>query len=151
MQQYARDNFWWYDFCCIYKKKGFCMQKLLLFVIFPALIYASYNPFFSDASKPEAKKETVKIVTQKAKAKKIPQRKNIQITYFGFVHSKKGKFALINFMEKNIIVRENDSLYLDEQIFKVKKITSNSILLKDRYLRSQMVYFSSRKARESRQ
>lgn len=128
------------------------MQKLLLFIISSTFLYASYNPFFSDTPKKEVKQEPVKTIVKEVRVKKpIPKRQNAKITYFGFIESIKGKFALINFEDKNIIIRKNDSLYIGEQIFKVKKITSNSILLKDRYSRPQMVYFSSRKAREDRQ
>ncbi|MCF6309137.1 MAG: hypothetical protein L3J19_01475 [Sulfurimonas sp.] len=115
----------------------------VIFIILPTFIYAAYNPFFSDKNAPKPKAPEVKVVIQKAKPKPIPKRQNAKITYIGFIESKKGKFALVSFDEKNIVVRKNDSLYLDEQIFKVFKITSNFILLKDRYSRSQTIYFSS--------
>ncbi len=119
------------------------MKKLLaIFITTPSLIYAAYNPFFSDEVAPKQKKETQKVIIQQ---KQTPTRKNAQIGYFGFIESNKGKFALISFNDKNIVIRESDSLYLDEQIFKVTKITSNYILLNDRYKRAQTVYFSSQK------
>lgn len=115
----------------------------VIFIILPTFIYAAYNPFFSDKNAPKPKAPEVKVVIQKAKPKPIPQRQNAEVTYIGFIESKKGKFALVSFDEKNIVIRKNDSLYLGEQIFKVFKITSNFILLKDRYSRSQTIYFSS--------
>ena len=115
------------------------MQKIFVFfIILPTLIFAAYNPFFSDKTAPKPQKQ-VKLVPQKP----IPERKNAKVSYIGFIESKKGKFALVSFDEKNIVVRKNDSLYLGEQIFKVFKISSNFILLKDRYGRSQTIYFSS--------
>ena len=119
------------------------MKRLLaIFITVPSLIYAAYNPFFSDEKPPVQKKESQKVITQQ---KPTPTRKNAEIGYFGFIESNKGKFALVSFSGKNIVIRENDSLYLDEQIFKVTKITSNYILLNDRYKRAQTVYFSSQK------
>lgn len=116
------------------------MQKIFVFfIIFTASVFAAYNPFFSDKSAPKPRiQESKPVVT-----KPIPQRQNAKVSYIGFIESKKGKFALVSFDEKNIVVRKNDSLYLGEQIFKVFKITSNYILLKDRYSRSQTIYFSS--------
>lgn len=119
------------------------MKKILaIFITSTSLIYAAYNPFFSDDTAPKQKKETSKVIIEQ---KPTPTRKNAQIGYFGFIESNKGKFALVSFSGKNIVIRENDSLYLDEQIFKVTKITSNYILLNDRYKRAQTVYFSSQK------
>ena len=106
-------------------------------------IYASYNPFFQETKVFIPKQQNIQKSTKPIVYKPKPTRKNIQMTYFGFIHSKKGKFALVNFQNKNIIIRVNDSLYIDEQIFKIDKITSNYILLKDRYHRFQTVYFSS--------
>ncbi len=116
------------------------MQKIFVFfIILPTFVLAAYNPFFSDKSAPKQKVQESKPVVTKP----VPERKNAKVTYIGFIESKKGKFALVSFDEKNIVVRKNDSLYLGEQIFKVFKITSNFILLKDRYSRSQTIYFSS--------
>ncbi|MEA1955297.1 MAG: hypothetical protein U9N02_02245 [Campylobacterota bacterium] len=119
------------------------MQKIFILYILSVTIYASYNPFFQETTKPKVQKQIFETNTKKVYIKPKPKRKNINITYFGFIESKKGKFALVNFQNKNIVIRRNDSLYIDEQIFKIKKITSNYILIKDRYSRLQTVYFSS--------
>jgi len=119
------------------------MQKILIIIILYVEIFASYNPFFQEIKVSVPKKQNIHKTTKTIVYKPKPTRKNIQMTYFGFIHSKKGKFALVNFQNKNIIIRANDSLYIDEQIFKINKITSNYILLKDRYNRFQTVYFSS--------
>ena len=122
------------------------MQNIfVILIILPTFIYAAYNPFFSDKNAPKPKAPEVKVIIQKVKPKPkpIPTRQNANIAYIGFIESKKGKFALVNFDGKNIVIRKKDSLYLGERIFRVFKITSNSILIKDRYSRSQTIYFSS--------
>ena len=117
-------------------------KKVLVLAIIPSLIYAAYNPFFTEKkSIDQPKKEIIRIIEKPKQP--LPQRKNIEITYFGFVESKKGKFALVSFNDKNIVIRQRDSLYLNEQIFKVKQITSNFILFTDKHYRVQTVYFSS--------
>jgi hypothetical protein len=122
-------------------------RVLAIFITTTTFLYAAYNPFFSDDSAPKQKQQASRTTVQE---KPTPTRQNAQIGYFGFIESKKGKFALINFSGKNIVIREEDSLYLDEQIFKVLKITSNYILLNDRYSRAQTVYFSSEKQENQR-
>jgi len=118
------------------------MQKIFFIIISTSMLFASYNPFFSGAkeiqtTKTISKQQTKTIVYKKQK------RENLKIIYFGFVESKKGRFALINFQGKNIVIKTKDSLYTDENIYKIIKITSNLIVLKDRYARYQSVYFSS--------
>ncbi len=127
------------------------MQKILLiFVVLPTFIYAAYNPFFKDTKpeqtlqmrQPEIQKTTIKHYKPSPRQK----RKTIKMTYFGFIESNKGIFALVRFNKKNIVIRKNDSLYHDEQIFKIKKITSNYILIRDKKGRAETVYFSSAQA-----
>jgi len=120
------------------------MQKLLIAILsLSSLLNASYNPFFG-GEKPlvlpnyNIKPAPVKVV------KPVPKRKNIEMSYFGFIESKKGKFALVSFDQDTIVIKQNDSLYLDEQIFKITKITTNYIHLKDRRGRIQTVYFSTK-------
>jgi predicted alpha/beta-fold hydrolase len=117
------------------------MQKMLLFFItVPTLIYAAYNPFFSEQKPPKPKIQESQPTAQQ---NSTPLKQTAKIGYFGFIESSKGKFALVNFEKKNIVITLNDSLYLDDQIFKVINITSNYILFNDRYNRPQSVYFSS--------
>ena len=119
------------------------MHKIfIIFFILPSFIFAAYNPFFSDAQAPKTKAPAVKYVVEKAKIK-LPARTNINMTYIGFVETKKGIFALVTFSGKNIVVQAKDSLYNNEEIYKIKKITSNYILVKDKHYRTQKVYFSS--------
>jgi len=75
----------------------------------PTIIYAAYNPFFSDKKATESANQI-----QKPKPKPIPQRKSLKMTYFEFIESTKGKFALVSFNSQNIVIRKNDSLYIDE-------------------------------------
>lgn len=119
------------------------MGKIFIISILSVVIYASYNPFFQENTKQISQKKAYK-QTKNIVYKPRPTRKNIDMTYFGFIHTNKGRFALVNFQNKNIILQKNDSLYIDEQIFKIKKITSNYILINDRYSRIQTVYFSSK-------
>ena len=120
------------------------MQKLLMIIlIIPDFLHAAYNPFFGEEKPLVLPNYNIKPAPPKV-VKPVPARKNIDMSYFGFVESKKGKFALVSFTKKTIVVKEQDSLYLGEQIFKITKITSNFIHLKDRRNRVQTVYFSSR-------
>ena len=119
------------------------MQKILIaFVLVETLMYASYNPFFNEPQAFEPQKQVVKTVVVKPAPKPIPKRQTLEMVYFGFVQSNKGKFALVKVGGKTIVIRKNNSIYLDERILKVNKITSNYILMKDRYSRLQTVYFS---------
>jgi len=121
------------------------MPYLLLLIITTAL-FASYNPFFQNNKSQTSQRYTNATTKTKAIYTPKPKRKNIQMVYFGYIDTKKGKFALVSFQNKNIIIKVNDSLYKNEEIFKIKKITSNYILLKDRYNRYQSVYFSSKES-----
>ena len=126
------------------------MSKILvIFMMLPTFIYAAYNPFFSDTQTPKKKQEALKVIIQKAKAKPTPPRKSVKMTYIGFVETSKGKYALVTFKKKNIVIQKNDSLYVDEKSFLVKKITSNYIQLRDRHYRMQTVYFSSEKKKNN--
>lgn len=120
------------------------MRIIFTLLLLQLSVFAAYNPFFKD---PEADKNRVIIKAPKTiKAyTPAPKRKSISMTYFGFVSSLTGEFALVSFSGKNIVIRQNDSLYNNEEIFKVGEITSNYILLKDRQGRAQTVYFSSGK------
>ena len=119
------------------------MHKILfVLTIVSTLVHALYNPFFVEDKPPERIQIQKKEIVYKEK-KPVVARKNIDMTYFGFVSSNIGEFALVSFNGKNIIISQNDSLYNNEDIFKIGKITSNYILLKDRQGRRQTVYFSS--------
>jgi len=118
-------------------------KKLMIFVLIPISLYAAYNPFFKGETPPKPLFKQQKQVQTVVVRPKVAKRKTIEMTYFGFVESNKGLFALVEFDKKNIVIRQNDSLYLDEQRYKIKKITSNYILLKDKRGRIEAVYFST--------
>lgn len=116
------------------------MQRIImLFAILPVLAYASYNPFFTPHTKPVAKPTVVMKQVKQEKAEKI----DVQFTYFAYLESKKGKFALIKFNGRNIVVRQNNSVYLDNKVYKVQTITSNYLRLSDSYNEMKTVYFST--------
>ncbi len=132
------------------------MKKVLVvFIVSSLSIHAAYNPFFEEKPAPTSQEQVPKTIIktiikkEPIRTKSIPQRKNIEISYYGFIHTNKGKFALVSFQDKNIVIKINDSLYINEQIFKVNKITSNYILMQDRYNRTQTVYFSSKQRENS--
>ena len=124
------------------------MQKIfIILLIIPTYIYAVYNPFFTEL--PVKKQEITEYQapqptpTKTYKPIQMTPRKSIEMTYFGFIESIKGEYALVAFNDKNIILQANDSLYDDEQVYKITKVTSNYILLKDNFGRVETVYFSS--------
>ena len=121
------------------------MHKVLfVLTIVSSLAHALYNPFFTEDKPPrEIRQEKIITETVYQKPVNIVARKSINMKYFGFVSSTIGEFALVNFKGRNIVISANDSLYNNEDIFKISKITSNYILLKDRQGRAQTIYFSS--------
>lgn len=117
------------------------MFKIALLLFTSALLFGAYNPFFNDqkAQKPQ-------VVEKKVYSLDPPvaeSRQTIKIGYFGFIESAKGRFALVSFDGQNIVIKESDTLHLENQIYKIIKITSSSILINDKYSRSQSIYFSS--------
>ena len=118
------------------------MHKIIIFALFPVFLYASYNPFFTPNKQVPRQKIATKIVRQVAS---VPQaRPNIAIAYFAFLETKKGRFALIDFAGKTIVVHEGDSLYQGNNVYKVKKLTSNYLNITGGSYRVQKVYFSSK-------
>lgn len=116
-------------------------------ILLPTFIYATYNPFFTETKTVQITEEKTVTIIEKPKPKPIPEREDIKMTYFGFIESSKGKFALVNFNDKNIVIQQNDSLYINEKVYKIATVTSNFIHLSDRFRRKQTVYFSSDKER----
>jgi len=115
-------------------------------------LYSAYNPFFTEIKPIETPtvkvqkqepKQIIKTIIKREIKTNIPKKTNIKLQYFGFLETAKGKFALIRFDEKTIIVKGKDSLYLGEKTYKINKINSNYMLIEDSYKRIQSVYFSS--------
>ena len=130
-------------------------KKIILLIILPTIIYAAYNPFFSDNKPPEAlqtrQKTIYKAPIKYYKPRAKVSRKTIKMTYFGFIEASKGVFALVKYQGKNIVIRTHDFLYHNEQRFKIGKITSNYILIKDKKGRAETVYFSSAESQQQLQ
>lgn len=125
------------------------MQRVVLFIfMINYTLNAAYNPFFNNKQPKEVqssqaieKHQEPKVIIKEISIPK-PQR-DIKMRYFGFVESSKGRFALVNFDKKNIVLKENDQLNINEWAFNILKITSNYILLTDKANKSQTIYFSS--------
>lgn len=119
------------------------MKKMFIFsIIIPAFIHASYNPFFNNTESPKRKESETKIIIQQPKPD--IKRTDIQVSYFGFVESDKGKFALVKINGKNIVLKQKDSVYIGEQVVEVINLSSNYIILKDGDNAPQTIYFSSK-------
>jgi hypothetical protein len=118
-------------------------QILIILLIIPTYIYALYNPFFTQDPPPKKVISENKIIEKVYVQVKQEPRTNIEMTYIGYIESNKGTYALVKFNGKNIVVKTNDSMYSDEQIYKIDEITTNHLLIKDKIGRAQKVYFSS--------
>jgi len=119
------------------------MRIVLVVFILICSLNAFYNPFFVEDKPKDIQQQREVIQKVIVKPKPIPARKSVNMTYFGYVSGNAGKYALISFNGKNIVVTQNDSLYNNEDIFKIFKINSNYIVVKDRQGRAETVYFSS--------
>ncbi len=117
------------------------MFKIIFLFFTSTLLFAAYNPFFNDQKTPKPQVAEKKVYSLDPPI--VESRQNAQIRYFGFIESNKGRFALVSFDGQNIVIKEDDTLYLDDQTFKIIKITSSSILLNDKQKRAQSIYFSS--------
>lgn len=128
------------------------MHKVItIFVIIPTFAYALYNPFFSEPPRKTVKTTQVQKPVKRIyiKPKQTPTMKEFKMKYFGFVESNKGKFALVKFNDKNIVIKKDDSIYIDDSVFKIINITSNNIVIKDNYSKFRTVYFSSENQRQN--
>ena len=121
------------------------MYKILaIFMILPTFIYAAYNPFFSDKKAPKQTAPVKYIIQEvKEKPKPIPPRKGVKMAYLGFIETKKGILALVTFDGQNIIIQKDTILYQNEDVYKIKKITTNYILLRDGNYRRHKIYFTT--------
>lgn len=117
------------------------MFKIVFFISVSTTLFAAYNPFFNDQKVQKPQPVEKKIYSLEPPV--VESKQNLKIAYFGFIESAKGRFALVGIEGKNIVVKESDTLYLDDQTYKIIKISSSSILLSDKQNRSQSIYFSS--------
>ena len=104
------------------------MHKIMILVLLPLLAYASYNPFFKP-NKPVVRQKTIKTNISKV-VKKPNIVTNVAISYFAYLETSKGKFAIVNFNGKTIVIHQGDSLYLGNKVYKVTKLTSSRTVWK---------------------
>lgn len=117
-------------------------KSILFFVFFSVCLHALYNPFFREYKAPKKVVEE-KVVVVKEKAKPNVPLQTIEIKFIGYIESNKGKFALVTFDGHNIVVKKNDPLYSGSKMFKVAKITTNYILVRDPNFKIQTIYFTT--------
>ncbi len=123
-----------------------------LFLVLTIAVYAAYNPFFDGS---ESSKKTIKnssplpflpphIAALDPQSVLLGERNTpqSQILYFGFIEADKGKYALIKVNNNNIIVKENNKIYLNNQLYFVRDISSNAVLMETGAKQMKTVYFS---------
>lgn len=126
------------------------MPKIFLFSFFVSFLYAAaYNPFFN--VKPMKKQEepigeikTVQKQTQQLVKPQMKKKSDFKISYFGYLKTKKGSFALVEYENKTFVIKESDNIFLSSSKFKVVKIKTNAITLKRENSTYQNIYFSKR-------
>ena len=118
------------------------MHKIMILMLLPLLASASYNPFFKP-NKPITRQKVTKVKVRQV-AKKPDVRPNVNVSYFAFLETDKGKFALVDFNGKTIVVRQGDSLYSNNTAFKIKTITSNYLYISGNGYKVQKIYFTSK-------
>ena len=119
-------------------------KKLMIVLILPTFIYASYNPFFrKDPTPVKVETPAIEVVIKEVKPVKTNAKIALTIKYFGFVSTYKGEYALVKFGGRSIVVSKNDSLYGSDGVYKIEKIASNYIVIRDYEGRAQKFYFSS--------
>lgn len=115
------------------------------------IAYGAYNPFFDDT-------EPSKKVSRPTALLLPPPTMNLQppstfsepkistpaqqILYFGFIESAKGKFALVKVNEENIVLKENNRVYMYNAPYYVRDISSNAVVIEDAEKRIKTIYFS---------
>jgi Tfp pilus assembly protein PilP len=118
------------------------MHKIMILILLPLLAYASYNPFFTP-HKPKVRQKVTKVNVRQV-VKKLDVRVNLGISYFAFLETNKGKFALVDFAGKTIVIRQGDSLYSGNNKYKVTRLTSNYLYITGNGYSVQKVYFTSK-------
>ncbi len=117
-------------------------MRFLFIVLFAATLHAAYNPFFSEKPK-EPKPQIKKSVPKPAPSPKLSPLTQIDITYFGYVQTDKGQFALLEMQNRTFAIRQGGNLYHGSSAIKVVKVSSNAIVLKNAG-KYKTVYFSQK-------
>ena len=124
-------------------------------LLFIALsVNAAYNPFFREAPKVKKAPVLAAPVTQgmplppllNSNLASLPAIKPAfdlsQLTYYGYLETKKGKFALLKVGEGVVVLKEGDLFYANNGKYFVRNITSNFITVDDSG-RTQTIYFTT--------
>lgn len=124
-------------------------NHLTLFFIVTVFAHAAYNPFFDNS---EASPKVIQSTIVPANISSLnPQtvflggqntQARSQIIYFGFIEAQKGKYALMKVNNDNIIVKENNKIYINNQLFYVREISSNAIFMETETKQVKTIYFS---------
>ncbi len=130
---------------------------LWLFFLFSSVAQGAYNPFFSDkASSPKIIKTERALIPPPRMFAPLPilppppaismeikpPQAPMQIRYFGYIESDKGKFALIKLNESAMVLKENNRVYLNSIPYFVREISSNMVILEDGLKQIKTIYFS---------
>lgn len=127
------------------------MNFLGLFFLFIGVAYGAYNPFFDDAESPKKLTRptalllpppTINLQPPPSYSEpKIPLQTQ-SILYFGFIETVKGKFALVKVNNENIVLKENNRVYMFNAPYFVREVNSNAIVVEDGEKRIKTIYFS---------
>lgn len=120
-------------------------------LLFLALsLQAAYNPFFRESPKvkkapePVAKPMPLPPLLKPA-FEPLPAPKAVSLstfTYYGYVETKKGKFALLKIGENAVVLKEGDPFYANNSKYFVRNITSNYLTI-DESGKTQTIYFTT--------
>lgn len=132
-------------------KKIFC-----LFFLFTGMIYGAYNPFFTDAEPPKPVSRSTALLlpppmythSNSPQEIKLPALSSSPMIYFGFIETEKGKFAMMKVHDHNIVLRENNRVYIGNDLYYIREISSNSVVMEDKEKRIKTTYFSGESDRK---
>lgn len=128
-----------------------------IFLVLGSVVWGAYNPFFDNQ---EAPKKVVRpapvllpppppvaqpVLYQRPLSSELVRPSSVQISYFGYIETERGKFALIKVNQHNIVLKEKNRVYIENVPHYVQEINSNTIVLEDNEKRIKTLYFSSAK------
>lgn len=116
------------------------MSKIVLFFFCTAMLFASYNPFFSEPKKKVQQPPQTPPPAPKQVAIQTPELK-IDAIYYGFVQTSRANYALLESNGKSFAISQGDSFYIDNQKLDIVKISSNQVVVRNQS-RYKTIYFS---------